>query len=262
MRIWRDWPAAPVDNDGMRNIATVFACATVLAGCGGGGSTATAPTTPTTPPAETQCRNFATKIARTTALAGVPAPVVASCEFGTALLQLTCRASFVDIDGVAAVQTKTWTYGSVADFVNEARVVGMTTSKAFASETLAANGQGRFGFYALIPDRPIQGNNTFAGGKLLASGGMAFSAWDAKLRPTAGAAAPICATDTGHTYAYDDTLRQVTDTYATTTSAFLPGVGRQCLAPVVSTTTFDAQGNVTDTGGIHFDVLETKPVCL
>lgn len=235
------------------------ACAAALVACGGGSGSASN----TAPVVNTQCRNFASKVTRTTPLPAAPAPVVVTCEFGTQTLQLSCRASFVDVDGVAAVQTKTWTYASVADFVLEASAVGLTTSRNFTSETVAvASGLTLSGTYALIPDRPIQGSNTFSNGKITTSGSMQFSAWDSKLRPTAGAATPICTTDTGHSYVYDDALRQVTDTYATTTSAFLPGVGRLCLAPVVNITKFDAYGNITGSGGIHFDVLETKAICL
>lgn len=253
-----------------RTLLIAIAWAGTLVACGGGGSAGvnTAGVSAALGP-EKKCRNIASKTIRTNVLVGKPTPVVTSCAFDAPRLQLVCRVNFVDVDGISAVQTKTWTYGSMADFVNEVGTMGSTTSTSYntTDSITSPAGLSRVSEYLLIPDRPIQGANTFANGKILTSTDDSFTEWDGKLRPTFFQLRnpPSCTGYKGNTLEYDDTLRQVTRTQYSTTLTALPGVGRVCIANV-TLTKFDTQGNITDStvGGnaAHFDVLETTPVCM
>lgn len=208
-----------------------------------------------------RCRIISTSVAASGESIGkgfpnVVSPVTSTCEFDAQVLQLSCTAGYINNQADAATLTKIWTYASIADFMRESNMVGTTTSKSLAVIDTS------MGPWNIIPDRPIQGKNSFdATGTLISSDNIVFTAWDTSARPLSSAPTEICTTDQGHRYIYDDVARQVIHTYNTRTSTRPPDGSIPCI-PVTRVTKFDSQGNVTDIDAVHYTVMETRSVCL
>jgi hypothetical protein len=235
-----------------RAIASLCAC--TLMGCSGGGDSADHQVP--------VCREYASSIAvsgetlRTTGFPNLVLPANVECAFNAEMVQLSCQVGYLDNQGKSALITKAWTYGSVNDFVNEARLLGRVTSQSYASKDTS------LGPLALIPDFPIQGLNRLdSAGKLISSNDLIFSDWDTGNRPIATASTSICTGDQGHRYVYDQSQRTVSQSFNTRTSARPPDGSVPCI-PVNRVTKFDALGNVTDIDDVHYQVVATKLLCI
>ena len=240
-----------------------FVLVAAFAGCGDGSA-----------PAVLVCRDFATRMESSGpglsdgVLDGVT-PVRVDCAFDAHHLEYACQAPFTGRDGVTTMELKAWRYASLRDFVEEGRTVGAVRAIGY---TVQPSGNPVDAPMLLIPDRPIQGTNTFdVEGRLVRSVGSAtvdFVAWDPAARPTRAAFTPICSTDEGTRYQYDDTTRRTTTSWQTITLTLIaiPLASRPCLqAQVVRT--FDGSGNVTSATtpqGVpaYYSIKATERVCV
>lgn len=175
------------------------------------------------------CRTAATSI---TSVAGTPAytaTVTTSCSFDSATARGRCLVQFRDPRGTSTSTTET-VYASVADFVDEVRVVPpLMKAQSSASVTVGA---GTTSKGAVVNTFDAQGRltRTVSTGASGVQSTTAYSAWDAAGRPTV-------ATDIGPGFnsrreiRYDDVRR-------TRTTVVRRG-------PVTTVEYFDANGNPT-----------------
>jgi len=186
-----------------------------LVACGGSGS----PTSPSGPPASSgggattgACRTYATSSTTARTSGGTTSTTTSSCSFNTGAAELTCVVS-----GTATATR----YASVADFVDEVRVV--PPLPRWATVTTGPAGQ------AFVLTNTFDGNRRLTSTTSTAPNGAAtvtqFTAWDASGRPTESST--VLASGTSRTITtYDDATRtQVTITSgpagsSTTTSVY------------------------------------------
>lgn len=209
------------------------------------------------PPDTGTCRSYAKRyeVSGTALSSGFPfvtLPRTVDCAFARDRLVLECSAAFEDANGTPVTQTKTWTYASVDDFVAEAASVGRLTNRSYHFVNPGAPVGGP---PEMIPGRPLQFDapvgaspevhNTFAADqRLLRGADTEFIAWDDKGRPTRSAFTPLCTTDQGHRFAYDDAARTVTHEWDIPQRPPGPGTGERACAPQKHVFGYDADGNV------------------
>jgi len=189
---------------------------------------------------DARCRRYATASTSAITISNVPdATATTTCMFDRATATLRCTQTGSGGGGFCLMQTSQTVYASVADFVEEAAVVGRERRQRM--DTALGGGCSGINLSSVYvydgQKRPL--NRTDSGAEANPSM-TTFGAWDALGRPTTEASARE--TCTGETWAvtYDDAARR------TTTRTLSAGTGRGC-APsvVVSTVDYDADGNIT-----------------
>jgi hypothetical protein len=221
----------------------------LLAACGSGGG-------------DGRCRDYASRIEASGAAiaAGYPnvqLPAVVDCSFDGAALELSCSATYRDNHGGVGTQVKRWRYPSALAFVNEAALLGATRSVAYS---FSDSGQGPGGPPLLIPDWPLQGDNTFAEARLLVNGRVTFVQWDDHERPLRSAATGICTNDNGQHYGYDEAMAQVTWRWNTRTSTPAPDGTIPCIARS-RLWRFDAGGHIQAIDDGTYRTVRTARIC-
>jgi hypothetical protein len=228
-----------------RRFAVTLVVVAVSQSCGGSPAPST-PSEPGTPgsPGGT-CRNYATEFAYVSAGPGFFANTTARCTFSTGARTLTCTFSQTSNVNTCSVDFR-WqdSYGSVADFIDESRVVGrfLLTERAQQPVQTATSctppGVPGTTTYSYDGTRrmtqSVAVNMTGAGGPATT---YAYTAWDGQGRPTqgtvsiGGASFPVAVT-------YDDAARTMTISAG-------PGGAANSL----NTITFDADGNIVRSRG-------------
>jgi YD repeat-containing protein len=227
-----------------------MAITSLAAGCGGSGGGS--PTSPSgggggggnSGPA---CRTYFTNANITTTTSGtnIVFRAIQTSNFDTSTRKATTQVKFAN-GSVCA--TGVATYNSVADFVDEIRVVPpvfLAVGTTSQNSGQCGTGAGGSLTYHYDASRRVTGWTATPGATIT------FSAWDGSGRPTTGTRS------SGGTisYVYDDGARTSTQTQN-------PG-------NTVSTNTYDANGNVTKSvvvsGGVTvtttFDITSTATVC-
>jgi YD repeat-containing protein len=226
----------------------------VTAGCGGGGSgsgggTPTSPTNGGGSSSGPACRTYFTNENITTRTSGtnIVFNAIQSANFDTSTKKATTQVKFTN---GSVCGTGVASYNSVADFVDEVRVIPPvflavgTTSAGGGSCGGGAAAAGSLTYH-------YDGSRRLTGWTAVPGDTTTFTAWDSSGRPTTGT------TSSGGTLSlvYDDGAR-------TSTATSNPG-------NTISTLTFDANGNmikqVLVTGGATvtttFDITSTATVC-
>jgi YD repeat-containing protein len=168
------------------------------------------------------CRNYAATSTVTVQSNGLSSSSPATCSWDANLHQLTCTVSASGGGQVCA--TTVSTYNSLADFVDEIRVIPpalLRTSDVQTSDASPVCGTGNFQNISYVYDSQRRVTQVVNGPST-----TTYSAWDSSGRPTQGTL-PV---GTPVTIAYDAGARTQTQTTGSGTGA------------VVVTTTFDTDG--------------------
>lgn len=198
---------------------------TLLVGCGGGTPANPSPNLPldSTSPV---CRTYTTVGARSFAMsAGLTGVIAEACSYSTNTNEHRCTLNYTDSNGLSYTTVVTHRYASVADFVDEVRVIPPIARLTAGTVTYSPSGAGmqnRTETYSYDTQRRLtQIVFRFDGGAVQTA---TYSTWDASGRPTAASIA-----GTNLTYAYNDAQRTMTIT--------TPATG------AVQTHTYDGNGN-------------------
>jgi hypothetical protein len=215
----------------MKKTSTAVVILAFTAACGGGKPLVTGPgPTPTPPPPV--CRNYATAMDTTTFVQPLGSSTgSATCTFDRAALSLKCHETTVG--PFTSTVSRTSSYASVADFIEEAAVVGRV--RVLREEIVTVTGSSSSGINTYTYDaqkRPTRLENRMNGAPFSAT---AYTAWDALGRPVANSSE-------GPSYAGSCTLWTTTydDVARTVTSMGDPG----CRSTPTLTTAYDAAGNL------------------
>ena len=246
----------------MRRFRFLLVILAVLHGaCGGGGSPSAPSDVP--PPGATQaCRVFATEWSSTYTFA---APTTSSASFSAVDRVYTEYSPAGSSQAVRRV-----TYGSVADFVDEAavfgRFLGRRTETCPARENCTSGLPPSALLFVEVPSYDSQRRRTGLTARL--NGALlytdAYTQWDSHGRPTAGTRSlpQLCSLPLSATY--DETTRTMS------MGPSGPGTGPFCFGLAFALSQrFDANGNVvseTDTAGgtsttANHDIRATTQVC-
>jgi hypothetical protein len=201
-------------------VARLLVFAGLAVSCGGGGGSPSGPSSSNTGgPSSGSCRNYASAFTYTTVGPGVVANTTANCTFDSGARTLTCTYSQTSSVNSCSIDFR-WrdSYNSVADFVNESKVVGkfLLTSRAqeWVSMPTSCAGPTVPGTTTYTYDssqRQVQSvavNMTGANSNVT----YAYSAWDAEGRPTAGTVSIAGGPAFPATVVYDDVGRTITIT--------------------------------------------------
>ncbi|MCC7008949.1 MAG: hypothetical protein IT184_09050 [Acidobacteria bacterium] len=192
---------------------------TAVAGCSKKSTSGTNSNTnnPTGPGGST-CRTYITSGRDITTGGGSVVTLTYSGTFNTSSMQTTLNTSYVDSAGPAFSYTQVTSYRSVAEFVDEVKVVPPLT---LSIGTTASGGTA----FSLV--NGYDGQRRLTGFTNSSSGGAintVYTAWDSSGRPTAGSGSATGAL----TIVYNDAARTATTT--------ITGLG-------VQVATYDANGN-------------------
>ena len=233
--VW--WPM----NTGRVASLLVFASFAAVCGGGGGGSP-TNPSNPNNPggPAGS-CRSYATSYSYVTGGPGLLANTTANCTFNSGARTLTC--TFSQTSNVNTCTTDfTWrdTYNSVADFVNESKIVGKfllaNRAQEWVTRPTSCAGPKTPGSQTYTYDASQRLLQTVAldmTGAASPSVTYAYTGWDSQSRPTVGTVNIGSGVTFPVTVAYDDSARTI---------AITAGAGQA--GGSVNTITLDADGSI------------------
>jgi hypothetical protein len=221
-------------------VASLLVCAFAVS-CGGGGGSPTNPTNPNNPGGGTaSCRNYASAFTYTTVAPGLLANTTVRCTFDQGARTLSC--TYAQTSNVNACSVDfLWrdSYNSVADFVNESKIVGrfLLTSRVqeWVSTPTSCSGPTVSGSTTYSYDGSQRQVQSVAVNMTGASSNVtyAYSAWDAPGRPTAGTVSIAGAPAFPATIAYDDGARTIT---------IAAGAGQP--GGSINVITLDADGNI------------------
>jgi hypothetical protein len=222
-------------------VLSIVVVAGFAVSCGGSGGSPTNPSNPNNPggPSGT-CRNVASSFTYTTVAPGLFANTTARCTFDSGARTLTCTYAQTSNVSACSIDFR-WrdTYNSVADFVNESKVVGrfLLTSRAQEPVTTptSCSGPATPGSTTYTYDSSQRQLQSVAVNMTGASSNVTYvySAWDAQNRPTAGTVAIAAGPAFPATVAYDDGARTITIT---------AGAGQA--GGSINILTLDADGNL------------------
>ena len=170
------------------------------------------------------------------------------------MLQLICRAPYIDQFQAASTQTRSWLYRNFSDFTEEAKIVG---KKLFILSEASDSGFGP----NIIPGEGFAVTNNFDDqNRLISSNESIYIEWDSYGRPTKTGPTGICTNDQGRSIEYNDSLRTVTENWNSRTLTRLPDGSVPCIA-YHTETKYDENGNITSINNISYEIIETKNVC-
>ena len=211
--------------------AAILACA-LAAGCG----SSSAPSAVSNP---SQCRTYQTQFTRRVIYTGFTSPdETSTCVLDSAGSTLSCSGPFTLAAGCGGSLTTTYRYGSLSDFIAEARAVG-SVLETQEQETLnrpsscGVSGTGIVNFtYDSSKRLQVRDASSPSSAMTLR---VAYNGWDSVLRPTSGI-------ETGNsvpspcsaTLSYDDQSRTFRNAVVCTAPA---STGEERI-------TYDANGNI------------------